>query len=153
MKYIAFYKTAIGRIGIAENRGGISHILFEGSKGLSDYQEKETALIENCHKQLMEYFEGKRTKFDIPLYLEGTEFQKSIWSALQDIPFGETCSYKEVAIKINNEKAVRAVGLANNKNRIPIIIPCHRVVGINGSLTGYAGGLELKQFLIDLEKK
>jgi methylated-DNA-[protein]-cysteine S-methyltransferase len=103
-------------------------------------------------KQLNEYFAGKRQIFDLPLDFSGTEFQQKVWQALLTIPFGETCSYKQIAEQIGNVKAVRAVGAANGKNPISIIAPCHRVVGANGKLVGFAGGLENKDILLKIEK-
>jgi methylated-DNA-[protein]-cysteine S-methyltransferase len=108
-------------------------------------------LIKKTANQLDEYFSKKRKKFDIPIELDGTDFQKKVWEALQNIPYGETRSYGEIASVTGNSKASRAVGMANNRNPIAIIVPCHRVIGHDGSLTGYAGGLELKQALLDLE--
>lgn len=102
--------------------------------------------------QLDEYFQGKRTTFSLPFKLTGTPFQLAVWKELQNIPYGQTTSYKEIAQKINKPKAYRAVGMANNKNPLPIIIPCHRVIGSNGKLIGYAGGLKLKNYLLELEK-
>jgi AraC family transcriptional regulator of adaptative response/methylated-DNA-[protein]-cysteine methyltransferase len=104
-------------------------------------------------RQLDEYFNRKRRQFDIPLVLPGTEFQKSVWAALQKIPYGATQSYEDQAIAIGNPRAVRAVATANGDNRIAIIIPCHRVIAKNGKLAGYGGGLWRKQFLLDLEKQ
>ncbi|MDO4816408.1 MAG: methylated-DNA--[protein]-cysteine S-methyltransferase [Bacillota bacterium] len=106
-----------------------------------------------AEKQLGEYFAGSRKEFELPLNPRGTEFQKSVWNALLEIPYGETASYGEIAAKIGNPKASRAVGMANNRNPIAIIIPCHRVIGAGGKLTGYAGGLDKKEFLLKLEKK
>ncbi|HET7628899.1 MAG TPA: methylated-DNA--[protein]-cysteine S-methyltransferase [Bacillales bacterium] len=103
-------------------------------------------------RQLNEYFHGSRIHFDLPLQLCGTPFQKKVWEALREIPFGETRTYKQIAQSMNAAKAVRAVGNANNKNPLPILVPCHRVIGSNGSLVGYGGGLEKKQFLLDIEK-
>ena len=100
-----------------------------------------TELLSMATIQLDEYFQGKRTTFSLPFKLTGTPFQLAVWKELQNIPYGQTTSYKEIAQKINKPKAYRAVGMANNKNPLPIIIPCHRVVGTNGSLTGYAGGI------------
>ena len=100
----------------------------------------------NVKKQLDEYFAGSRKEFDIPLKLYGTEFQIKVWKALEVIPYGETKSYKDIAICIDNPKGCRAVGLANNRNPIPIIIPCHRVIGANGKLVGYGGGIDKKSF-------
>jgi methylated-DNA-[protein]-cysteine S-methyltransferase len=101
--------------------------------------------------QLQSYFAGERTNFDLPLLLEGTDFQKKVWTALQEIPYGETISYKKLAETVGSPKGVRAVGAANGANPIPIIIPCHRVIGHDGSLTGFGGGLPLKKQLLELE--
>lgn len=114
---------------------------------------KETKVSLDVKKQLEEYFNGRRYEFDVPLFLDGTEFQKSVWRELCKIPYGKTLCYEDIAIKIGNPKAARAVGLANNKNNIAIFIPCHRVIGKNGSLTGFAGGLDTKEFLLEHEKK
>ena len=111
-----------------------------------------TELLSMATIQLDEYFQGKRTTFSLPFKLTGTPFQLAVWKELQNIPYGKTTSYKEIAQKINKPKACRAVGMANNKNPLPIIIPCHRVIGFNGKLIGYAGGLKLKNYLLELEK-
>lgn len=111
-----------------------------------------TELLSMATIQLDEYFQGKRTTFSLPFKLTGTLFQLAVWKELQNIPYGKTTSYKEIAQKINKPKAYRAVGMANNKNPLPIIIPCHRVIGSNGKLIGYAGGLNLKNYLLELEK-
>ncbi len=111
-----------------------------------------TELLYMATIQLDEYFQGKRTTFSLPFKLIGTPFQLAVWKELQNIPYGQTTSYKEIAQKINKPKAYRAVGMANNKNPLPIIIPCHRVIGSNGKLIGYAGGLNLKNYLLELEK-
>ncbi|MBP9891793.1 MAG: methylated-DNA--[protein]-cysteine S-methyltransferase [Planctomycetes bacterium] len=111
------------------------------------------ALLEKARGQLNEYFKGKRTDFDLPLGAQGTEFQRQVWARLRDIPFAKTASYGEVAKQIGNAKASRAVGLANGANPIGIIVPCHRVIGANGTLTGYGGGLARKQWLLDHEKR
>lgn len=111
-----------------------------------------TELLSMATIQLDEYFQGKRTPFSLPFKLTGTPFQLAVWKELQNIPYGQTTSYKEIAQKINKPKAYRAVGMANNKNPLPIIIPCHRVIGSNGKLIGYAGGLKLKNYLLELEK-
>lgn len=110
-----------------------------------------TELLSMATIQLDEYFQGKRTTFSLPFKLTGTPFQLAVWKELQNIPYGQTTSYKEIAQKINKPKAYRAVGMANNKNPLPIIIPCHRVIGSNGKLIGYAGGLKLKNYLLKLE--
>ena len=111
-----------------------------------------TELLSMATIQLDEYFQGKRTTFSLPFKLTGTPFQLAVWKELQNIPYGQTTSYKEIAQKINKPKACRAVGMANNKNPLPIIIPCHRVIGSNGKLIGYAGGLKLKNYLLKLEQ-
>ncbi len=103
-------------------------------------------------EQLDKYFSGEPVSFDINLKMKGTPFQKKVWAILQNIPFGQTVTYGEIAQKLRNSKAARAVGMACNKNPIPIIIPCHRVVGKSGNLAGYAGGLKMKKYLLDLEK-
>ena len=158
-KNIYFYETntPIGKIGIATTEDD-SHITdltwesdFENLKKENDFQICATELIKRAKKQLFEYFEGKRKNFDLPLLKEGTPFQISVWSALEKIPYGETRSYKDIAIAIDNPKAVRAVGMANNRNKIAIFIPCHRVIGADGKLVGYGGGLHIKRFLLELE--
>ena len=151
MKSVFFYDYPAAAIGIAEEDGKISGVFF-GKKSPAGFDKKETPLIEKAAGQLAEYFEGRRQKFDLPLLLRGTEFQRSAWEALQTIPFGETRSYGNIAALIGRPKAVRAVGMANNRNPIVIIVPCHRVIGQDGSLTGYGGGLALKQFLLDMEQ-
>lgn len=114
-------------------------------------QQKTTELTKKTVLQLKEYLSGKRTEFDVPLKPQGTEFQKKVWEALLTIPYGQTRSYKEIAVQIGNEKACRAVGMANNRNPISIMIPCHRVVGADKSLVGYGGGLNIKVKLLNLE--
>lgn len=141
------YNSPIGKIYIEEENEHIVQISFSEIFG----EENETQLIKETCKQLSEYFEGKRKVFTIPIATKGTTFQKQVWQALCEIPYGKTCSYKDIAIKIGNPRASRAVGMANNKNPIAIIIPCHRVIGKNGNLTGYAGGLEIKDFLLEKE--
>lgn len=117
----------------------------------ANYVEQTSDIIEKCKKQLDEYFNMERKEFDLPLLLAGSDFQKSVWEALLKIPYGKTVSYLELSKEIGNEKAVRAVANANGANCISIIIPCHRIIGSDGSLTGYAGGLPLKKKLLELE--
>ncbi|WP_310938288.1 methylated-DNA--[protein]-cysteine S-methyltransferase [Clostridium sp. SHJSY1] len=153
MMNIFYYDTKIGRIRIEENGRAITSIDLVNH----DLQEEilvkeETLLLKQAIKELNEYFDGKRKYFNLPLNPHGTEFQKKVWNALMEIPFGETRSYKEIAKAIGNEKASRAVGMANNKNPIMIIIPCHRVIGSNGKLIGYAGGIDVKDKLLNIEK-
>ena len=111
----------------------------------------EDTVLQSCAMQLQEYFAGERCRFDLPLNGAGTDFQQSVWSALSRIPFGELRSYGDIAREIGRPKAVRAVGAANGSNPLPIIVPCHRVIGSNGSLTGFAGGLDIKKKLLVLE--
>ena len=152
MKSLWYYDSPIGKLGIAEENGAIIQVLFEGQTLLADHVLRKTCLLETAAMQLNEYFAGKRRAFDLPMSFEGTEFQRAVWGALQTIPIGETRSYKNIAQQVGSPKAFRAVGMANHNNPIPIVVPCHRVVGSNGSLTGFGGGLPTKQFLLDLEK-
>ena len=117
----------------------------------AEYFEKDSDLLVQTRQEIDEYFQGKRKRFTVPLLMAGSEFQKSVWNALLQIPYGETASYLELSKSIKNEKAVRAVANANGANAISIIIPCHRIIGTNGKLTGYAGGLELKKKLLTIE--
>ena len=143
------YDTIIGKIYIAEKDNSICNVSFVNL----NYTPKETPLIKKTYSQLKEYFAGNRKSFDIPISANGTEFQIKVWKELQKIPYGKTATYKEIAENIGNKNASRAVGMANNKNPIAIIIPCHRVIGTKGDLTGYAGGIKLKKYLLDLEKQ
>ena len=154
MKYLFFYQFEIGTIYIGETEGKISEIFFSEKDLSQEYQIKETPLIMESKKQLEEYFSGNRKNFDLPIvFIRGTDFQKKIWDTLLKIPYGETRSYKEIAEMAGKPKACRAVGGANNKNPISIVVPCHRVIGANGSLVGYGGGLNIKKALLDLEKE
>ncbi len=116
------------------------------------YIEEDSAIIQETQTQLRQYYEGKRTEFDIPLLFVGTDFQKSVWKALLEIPYGKTNTYLELSKKMDNEKAIRAVASANGANAISIIVPCHRIIGSDGSLVGYAGGLNAKKKLLIIEK-
>ncbi|MEG1929832.1 MAG: methylated-DNA--[protein]-cysteine S-methyltransferase [Anaerovorax sp.] len=129
-------------------------VFFDGEEPLNkEFTEKETPLLIQAKSQLTEYFLGTRKNFNLPLAPQGSDFMQRDWAELQKIPYGNTCSYKDIATALGNPKACRAVGLANNRNPIAIIIPCHRVIGSNGDLVGYAGGLHLKIFLLELEKR
>ena len=150
MSNLFFYETDLGIIGIRDNNNAITEVFYSKSK-INDHL-KETPLIRECFNQLKEYFQGTRREFTIPIEAEGSEFQKKVWKALLDIPYGQTRTYKEIAIAIGNEKACRAVGMANNRNPISIIIPCHRVIGANGKLVGNGGGLDIKEKLLNIEK-
>ena len=145
-----YYKnTKIGYLTITEENSAITGILFGKQK--RDGEFVLTPLINNAFNQIKEYLEGKRKEFDIEINPKGTDFQKMVWKELLKIPYGETRSYKDIAARVNNPKGSRAVGMANNKNPIPIIIPCHRVIGSNGNLTGYAGGVNIKEKLLRIE--
>lgn len=151
MLFHYIYDSPIGKLTIIENCNFITSIVF-GKKNIpKDSTFLETKLIKKCFLELEEYFNGIRKEFTIPTFLVGTPFQKKVWLALKNIPYGETRSYKDIAILIGSPKASRAIGNANNKNPIPIIYPCHRVIGKNGKLVGYAAGLDKKIFLLNLE--
>lgn len=150
-------KSPIGFLHLVSNQKQLVAVVFDSSwKSFikkQNYQviEAQDALLTKTEKQLNEYFKNKRRSFDIPLALDGTEFQKKAWTCLQKIPYGKTISYQEQATKIKNPKAVRAIGGANGQNKICIIIPCHRVIGKNGSLTGFGGGIDIKKQLLQIE--
>lgn len=143
------YKTKFGNIYICANNDGITAITFQKTENDSE----ENYLTKKAFEELEEYFSGRRKYFDVPLNLDGTDFQKKVWNKLLKIPYGSTISYGELAKLCGNKNASRAVGNANNKNKIMIMIPCHRVIGSNGKLTGYAGGLNIKKQLLALENK
>ena len=142
------YETELGSVTFVEEDGALlaisTHRSFEGII-------QETDFIREAHRQFSEYLKGERTEFDIPFRMKGTEFQKRVWNALCEIPYGETRSYKQIAEAIGTPKAVRAVGMANNKNPLLVVVPCHRVIGADGRLVGYVGGLYKKEFLLRLE--
>ena len=155
--FYKIYDFEIGELAICEKNGKI--VLVNVVKTKEDIEEmaknsiqKETSLIKNTKQQLDEYFAGKRKKFDIPIKFNGTDFQVKVWEELLKILYGETCSYLDIAKRIGNPKASRAVGMANNKNKIIIIVPCHRLIGSNKKLVGYACGLDVKEKLLELEK-
>ncbi len=151
--YYQIYDTIIGKLVIEEDECKISRIeLLKNEEKFDNKINKETDIIKKVYKELDEYFKGNRKTFDIHLKIEGTEFQKKVWMALLEIPYGETRSYLDIAKKIGNPKASRAVGMANHNNKIIILIPCHRVIGSNKKLVGYAGGLDIKEKLLKLEK-
>lgn len=145
-------KTEIGILEISALSSGINAIKFMSDDAVLQVYPKND-LIEKCKLQLNEYFEGKRIFFDVEIDLTGTDFQKKVWNELKNIPFGETISYLELSRRLGDKKSIRAVGLANGKNPLPIIIPCHRVIGSDGSLVGYAGGLWRKKWLLKHEAK
>ena len=145
-----FYKTSIGWISIEDNGKALTQINFEDAFG--ETCGEESLITELALRQLEEFFAGKRKVFALPLSPEGTEFMQKVWQALASIPYGEVRTYGDIAKQIGAPKAYRAVGMACNRNPLPIIVPCHRVIGANGRLVGYAGGLETKATLLALEK-
>jgi len=151
MKKFFIYDSKIGTMLIAERSGKITDLSL--AKEMLADQIEETPLLKEAYRQVSEYLAGRRKDFDLPLAPEGTAFQQQVWQALQQIPYGKTCSYGAIAAGIGNAKASRAVGMANQKNPILLVIPCHRVIGADGSLTGYNAGLPLKKLLLDLEKE
>lgn len=154
MEYWNTYETKIGMLIIVENENRISRIeTVKTNKEYPKGEKAETTLIKEAYKQISEYLEGKRKEFTLPLLIKGTKFQEKVWNALLQIPYGETRTYGEIAKQIGNEKASRAVGGANHNNKVMIVVPCHRVIGNNKKLVGYAGGLEIKEKLLKLEQK
>jgi len=151
-------KSPIGNLHLIADAENLCAVAYDSNisalkKYFPELQEKENSVLKKTQKQLQEYFEGRRQQFDIPLKLtHGTEFQKRTWQALSQIPYGKTVSYQEQAEKLRKPSAVRAVGRTNGLNPISIIVPCHRVIAKSGNLTGYAGGLPAKKFLLELEK-
>lgn len=154
MKY-CYADTPIGPLLIAGDQESIHVIGFpkngKPQRPEAGWTESASGPLAEAVRQLREYFAGKRTDFDLPLAPEGTDFQRKVWRKLQEIPYGETISYGELARRVGNPKASRAVGSANGKNRIPIVIPCHRVIAGDGSLGGFGGGLSTKEKLLALE--
>lgn len=147
-----FLDTPLGTLRLVSNGTHLVTIEFEGRHGNNaDDQEVCDPVLSSCASQLKEYFAGERATFDLPLAAGGTDFQRAVWAALADIPYGELRSYRDIAEAIDNPAAVRAVGAANGRNPLPIVVPCHRVIGSDGSLTGFAGGLEAKTRLLRLE--
>ena len=146
---IAYWKSPLGMMEICEENNAITHLHFSNFQ--QENNSNQSPLLELTIKQLAEYFNNERQYFNLPINPIGTNFQLKVWQELQKIPYGETRNYQQIANNIGNIKASRAVGMANNKNPIAIIIPCHRVIGKNGTLTGYASGLETKEKLLNLE--
>lgn len=159
---IVYYKrieTLLGSMRIEANREGICGIYFcqetenESGKDRKIWEEKDTPVLTEAQRQLNEYMEGRRKKFELPISVEGTEFQKKVWRELCRIPYGETRTYGQIAALVGNPKAGRAVGMANHNNPVSIVVPCHRVIGANKKLVGYGGGLDKKKALLELEAK
>lgn len=165
------YQTKIGQIEIKEQNGKITKLNFIKSEESEEPQKSEksenpeelkqqkpnkneaTPLIKQTYQQIVEYLEGKRKEFNVPIQMQGTPFQIKVWQELQNIPYGQTRSYQDIANAVGNPKACRAVGMANYNNPIAIIVPCHRVIGKNKKLVGYAGGLDIKEKLLEIENE
>lgn len=145
-------ETPIGGIAIQGSQTGVSAIQFSANPPMEKRLETPPIFLQDCAQQLQEYFAKKRTAFDVPLDIQGTDFQKKVWSELLKIPYGKTVSYLDIALALGDKNATRAVGMANNKNPIAIVVPCHRVIGKNGNLVGYASGVNRKKQLLDLEQ-
>jgi methylated-DNA-[protein]-cysteine S-methyltransferase len=146
-----FFDSPIGRLRLLSNGAQLTGIEFEGQYSTQPGCETGDPVLAESIRQLRDYFAARRRSFTLPLAAQGTAFQRSVWAALASIPFGEVRSYRDIAHDIGNPAAVRAVGAANGRNPLPIVVPCHRVIGSNGALTGFAGGLPAKTFLLRLE--
>lgn len=149
MEFLVF-DTPLGQMALAEEEGALTRLFLPG-EGIPRLVSRETPLLSKGRDEILAYLRGERRSFDLPLDPMGTPFQQAVWAELRRIPYGETRSYAQVAAGIGRPKAVRAVGQANHRNPLPIFIPCHRVIGAPGKLTGYGGGLDLKQKLLELE--
>jgi len=149
---LSLQQTAAGRIGVAEREGVLTNLYFESDPLPADAEIGETELLQEAFRQLRAYLQGELRRFDLPLDPHGTPFMRRVWMQVADVPFGTTASYRDIAAGVGNPKAVRAVGMANRLNPVPVFIPCHRIIGASGKLTGYRGGLALKQRLLDLER-
>lgn len=147
-----FQQTTIGRIGIAEENGSITNLYFETDAIPQNVELSATEVIREAFRQLDAYLAGELQTFSLPLAPHGTDFMRTVWMALCKVPYGKTASYKEIATAAGSPQAARAVGLANNRNPIPLFIPCHRTIGADGKLVGYRGGLDIKKILLAIEK-
>jgi methylated-DNA-[protein]-cysteine S-methyltransferase len=155
MRQYCYYQSPIGKLLLIGADGILESLHFPNETTptvIGEDRQYDETCFQPVLQQLSEYFAGSRQQFDLEITLEGTPFQKKVWQELRRIPFGQTASYQDIATRVGNAKACRAVGMANNKNPLPIIVPCHRVIGKNGSLTGFGGGLDIKKQLLDLEK-
>ena len=155
VKHQLYFSSSIGMLCMEDDGDAVTGLRLETEKSriCSDPSSEPSVLLRRAKEEIDQYFRGQRKTFDIPIRLEGTAFQKKVWEALRQIPYGETRSYGEIAAAVGNPKACRAVGGANNKNPVLLLVPCHRVIGKNGSLVGFGCGLEAKQILLELEKK
>jgi methylated-DNA-[protein]-cysteine S-methyltransferase len=153
--FYTFIDSPLGTLLLAGSRHALKVLGFsrgDKARTADASWQRDDAAFQLVHRQLDEYFAGQRREFDVPLAPDGTDFQRAVWHALTSIPYGTTCSYQDIAVRIDQPRALRAVGAANGANPIPIIIPCHRVIGADGSLTGFGGGLDSKRWLLDLER-
>jgi methylated-DNA-[protein]-cysteine S-methyltransferase len=152
MKRVFYHETKIGKLGIAEEYGFITNVYFMNMKQPLYAKLYETEVIKEGFSQIEEYLKGERKEFDLPLNPSGTSFQQQVWCEILKIPYGDTVTYKDISTDLGNDNSARAVGSATGKNPIPIIIPCHRVVGANNKTSGYIGGVELKNTLLNIEQ-
>ena len=152
-RFLYYVPSEFGRFSLVATDSALTHFFFDGEAPRFDTSERETPLLREAGLQLSQYLHGERRQFTVPLDPVGSEFFRRAWQALVAIPYGETRSYQQIAAAIGNAKACRAVGLANNRTPLPIFIPCHRVIGAKQKLTGYRGGLALKQTLLELEQR
>lgn len=153
-RYKVDYQSPIGVVEIIGSNEAIYSILFSEEDILVNPLNEDTPqVLTDCYHQLDEYFKGERHEFTFPMKIEGTPFQQLVWQSLTTIPYAKTASYKHIAVTMGNEKAIRAVGTANGRNKLSIVIPCHRIIGASGKLVGYAGGLWRKEWLLHHEQK
>lgn len=150
--------SPVGELRLVASDTGLAALIWkvhrhEALPGQTQEHDPQHSILLDAERQLNEYFSGQRTEFTLPLDLRGTPFQQRVWAELQHIPYGETCSYLDIARRLGDEKATRAVGSANGRNPVSIIVPCHRVIGANGKLTGYGGGMERKHWLLEHETR
>lgn len=150
---VHFQETCLGRIGIAEEAGSVTNVFLACDPLPREMEQGETPLTRHAFQQLERYLAGELTEFSLALMPVGTPFMQRVWQELCRVPYGRTASYRDIACAMGNPRAVRAVGMANSRNPIPIFIPCHRIIGSSGKLVGYRGGLELKQKLLELERR
>jgi methylated-DNA-[protein]-cysteine S-methyltransferase len=155
--YVNYYKSPVGDLLVKTDDDAVLYLGFAGANppittATSPFSKGDKGVASELFKQLDEYFAGSRREFDVPIKMFGTTFQMAVWAGLLQIPYGKTISYGQLAAMIGKPKSARAVGGANHVNPISIIVPCHRVIGANGSLTGYGGGLEIKKLLLNLEQ-
>lgn len=155
MKNSYFFKSPIGMLNICEENGSITKLCLQREEPDTALQNlgQHSDLLYEAYRQLNEYFAGKRREFDLPIKYTGTEFQQRVWEELRKIPYGETRSYEDIAVGIGNKKAVRAVGQANNRNSLLLVVPCHRVINKNGNIAGFGCGVEVKEYLLELETR